>query len=110
MKILCASFFLIIAASAFSQNNAPWKRPLKMAWSTNSAALTNATIFQDSAGVPCVIQWKGDTLICAFQWFRQPMNSASWDRVAVKFSFDAGITWSEPTPIIVTAIPVQYQR
>lgn len=38
------------------------------------------------------------------------MNSASWDRVAVKFSFDAGITWSEPTPIIVNGIPVQYQR
>ena len=68
------------------------------------------TIFQDSSGVPSVIRWKGDTLICAFQWFRQPVNSLSWDKVAVKFSYDAGLNWTEPFPILVHDIPVNFQR
>src|SRR5258706_16207105 len=57
-----------------------------------------------------MLRWKGDTLVCVFQWFRAPMNSASWDRVAVKFSYDKGVTWTEPTPIIVDGLPTNYQR
>lgn len=88
----------------------PWERPLMQAWSADGIAFNTPTVFQDSSGVPCVIRWKGDTLIAAFQWFRQPNPSPSWDRVAVKFSYDNGASWTGPTPIIVNRIPPSYQR
>ncbi len=104
--------FLILlvlwTSTLFSQY--PWQRPLKTAWSTDGITFNAPTIFQDSSGVPSFIKWKGDTLICAFQWFRLPIGSPSWDRVAVKFSYDNGITWSQPTPIKVNGLPPNYQR
>ncbi|MBM2814033.1 MAG: hypothetical protein HW421_795 [Ignavibacteria bacterium] len=90
--------------------NGPWNSPLKFALSNDGTNFNSEKIFQDSAGVPSVIKWKGDTLACVFQWFRQPVNSLSWDRVAVKFSYNLGITWTEPVPIVVTGIPANYQR
>ena len=101
---------LIISEISYSQGSPPWERPLKISWSNDGTSFSNITIFQDSAGVPSVVRWKGDTLVCVFQWFRQPMNSVTWDRVAVKFSYDAGLTWTQPTPIKVTGMPENYQR
>lgn len=92
---------------AFAQ---PWKMPISIARSTDGISFTNSTIFQDSSGVPCVIRWKGDTLICAFQWFRLPVGSPGWDRVAVKYSYDNGKNWTNPTPIVMNGIPGTYQR
>jgi hypothetical protein len=88
----------------------PWERPLRSAWSSDGITFGASVIFQDSSGVPSVIRWKGDTLICAFQWFRVPMGSPTWDKVAVKFSFDNGLTWTQPSPIVVNGLPVNYQR
>lgn len=90
--------YILIKEQIYTQNNGPWNNPLNMAWSSDGTQFTNPTIFQDSSGVPCVVRWKGDTLICAFQWFRQPMNSPSWDRVAVKFSYDAERPGKNPYP------------
>lgn len=91
-------------------DNGPWKSPIKISFSSDGVNFDSEKIFQDSSGVPCVIKWKGDTLACVFQWFRQPVNSNSWDRVAVKFSYDNGKNWTEPTPIIVNGLPSTYQR
>ncbi len=104
-------FFLLlfIVTKSFSQGF-PWERPLKMAWSTDGITFNTPTLFQDSSGVPSIVKWKGDTLIAIFQWFRVPNPSASWDRVAVKFSYDNGINWTEPTPIVVDGFPSTYQR
>lgn len=110
MKTLLFSVFLLLYLEGFSQSNPPWERPLKMAWSNDGTTFANSTVFQDSSGVPNVIKWKGDTLVCVFQWFRQPINSSSWDKVAVKFSYDGGISWTKPTPIIVNGMPLNYQR
>ena len=88
----------------------PWNNPLKIALSDDGINFTNESIFQDSAGVPCVIRWKGDTLACVFQWFRQPVNSPTWDKVAVKFSYNNGSTWSQPKPLVFTNMPANYQR
>ncbi len=90
--------------------NGPWNSPLKIAFSSDGTNFINDKIFQDSAGVPSVIKWNGDTLICAFQWFREPRNSPTWDRVAVKFSYNKGLDWTEPKPIIVKGLPQNYQR
>ena len=88
----------------------PWERPLLMAWSSDGITFDPSTVFQDSSGVPSIVRWKGDTLIATFQWFRQPDPSPSWDRVAVKFSYDNGLSWTVPTPILVNGLPWSYQR
>jgi hypothetical protein len=98
------------ACSVLAQGNPPWENPLLIATSSDGLVFSPPTMFQDSSGVPSVIRWKGDTLICAFQWFRQPMGSPSWDRVAVKYSYDAGLSWTTPTPIVVNGLPGNYQR
>jgi hypothetical protein len=102
--------FLLFAMDVFSQGSPPWERPLKIAGSSDGITFTPPAVFQDSAGVPSAVKWKGDTIACVFQWFRQPMNSPTWDRVAVKFSYDNGFSWSQPVPVIVNGIPPNYQR
>jgi hypothetical protein len=101
---------LIVLSVSQLQAQFPWENPLVIAHSSDGITFNNSTVFQDSSGVPSAISWKGDTLICVFQWFRLPNPSASWDKVAVKFSYDNGISWTEPTPIIINGIPTQYQR
>ena len=81
-----------------------------LAHSANGISFTPAVIFQDSSGVPSVVRWKSDTLVCVFQWFRQPINSLTWDRVAVKYSYDGGSTWTQPEPVLFDSIPATYQR
>jgi hypothetical protein len=80
------------------------------AWSSDGIIFSSPAIFQDSSGVPSVIRWRGDTLIAAFQWFRQPNPSPSWDRVAVKLSYDNGANWTVPEPIVINGFPATYQR
>lgn len=103
-------YILITFPLIIKAQTPPWEQPLKIAHSTDGITFTNPAIFQDSAGVPCVIRWKGDTLISAFQWFRAPQGSSTWDRVAVKFSYNNGLNWTNPVPIVVNGIPVNYQR
>lgn len=88
----------------------PWNNPLRFAWSDDGKNYSDPKIFQDSAGVPTVVSWKGNMLISAFQWFRQPNPSPSWDRVAVKFSWDGGHLWSEPVPVQFEGLPAGFQR
>jgi len=88
----------------------PWNSPLKIASSGDGRTFSVPTTFQDSSGVPSAVGWKGDTLLCAFQWFRQPTGSSTWDRVAVKFSYDGGLNWTNPSPIVIDAFPANFQR
>lgn len=106
-----SALLVLCSLSLLAQENGPWNSPLMWAEETSKDIFTTPQIFQDSSGVPSVMR-KGntDTLICAFQWFREPRNSPSWDRVAVKMSTDDGITWSVPTPIVVDGLPAGYQR
>ena len=107
--ILMLVLFLGITAKCLCQSP-PWLNPLRIATSTDGKTFNTGTIFQDSSGVPCLVRWKGDTLVAVFQWFRQPNPSASWDRVAVKFSYDNGVSWTDPTPIEIKDFPSIYQR
>ena len=34
----------------------------------------------------------------------------SWDRVAVKYSYDDGIGWTDPQPVQFTNMPANFQR
>jgi len=109
------SFFILIVVLItpdldFAQGEPPWRRPLKICESTDGTSFSNIHTFQDSAGVPCVIKLPNENLISAFQWFRQPVGSLTWDRVAVKFSSDNGLTWNQPVPIVVSGYPSNFQR
>lgn len=108
--ILPAFFFMLIFSLSATGQRPPWESPLKTAWSADGKTFNTPANFQDSAGVPSVIKWKGDTLVCVFQWFRQPLNSTTWDKVSVKFSYDNGSNWTQPAPIIINGFPPGYQR
>jgi len=101
---------VLLAPFALCAQSFPWERPLMIAWSNDGTTFDPPAVFQDSSGVPSVVRWQGDTLIAAFQWFRQPNPSPSWDRVAVKFSYDNGASWNTPTPIVLNGLPPNYQR
>jgi len=116
MKPLCFRASLITAivllrTVALAQpNGGPWQSGLRIAWSSDGRMFGPWRLYQDSSGVPSAVRWKGDTMVCAFQWFREPRTAPTWDRVAVKFSYDAGTTWTEPTPIVIRDFPSNYQR
>ena len=107
---LVTSMLLISCLDVYAQPTGPWNNPLLMTTSADGQQFDLPVIFQDSAGVPSLIRWKGDTLVAAFQWFREPKPSPTWDRVAVKFSYDNGETWTEPAPIQIPDLPAGYQR
>jgi len=88
----------------------PWTAPLMIANSNDGITFDAPVVFQDSSGVPSAVRWRGDTLVCVFQWCRQPVGSPTWDRVAVKFSSDNGASWTLPQPIVVHDLPPSYQR
>jgi hypothetical protein len=108
MKVIIT--VLLSATSTLCALAQPWKNPLMIARSSDGITLGAPSIFQDSSGVPSLIRWNGDTLIAAFQWFRLPNPSPSWDRVAVKFSYDNGQSWTPPAPIVISGMPAGYQR
>ncbi|MBM4179430.1 MAG: hypothetical protein FJ211_08880 [Ignavibacteria bacterium] len=110
MRCIILLMLVIDTVHTSAQQNGPWNSPLRIAWSNDGRTFGASEIYQDSAGVPSVARWRGDTFVCAFQWFREPRGTSSWDRVAVKFSYNDGMTWTEPTPIVVRGIPAQYQR
>ncbi|MEO0078042.1 MAG: hypothetical protein ABIK86_03475 [candidate division WOR-3 bacterium] len=105
MRILLVWLLLLGCSIA-----APWENPLMFARSVDGIVFTPPAVFQDSSGVPSVIRWRGDTLVCAFQWCRLPVGGPTWDKVAVKFSYDRGHTWTEPQPIVVDGLPPTFQR
>lgn len=109
MKYYLIIIIFLFSAEIYSQNE-PWKRPLKICTGTDGINFYNVQTFQDSSGVPNLIKLSSGTLACVFQWFRQPVGSPSWDRVAVKFSTDNGITWTSPVPIIVNNLPNNFTR
>jgi len=109
MKYILIFIFLFYSNAIFSQGE-PWKRPLKICSSADGTNFTGIQTFQDSSGVPNFIKLPSGNLACVFQWFRQPVGSPSWDRVAVKFSSNNGINWTEPNPIVVNGLPGNFTR
>ncbi len=104
--------FLVIAdiQTVLAQGEPPWRRPLKTCTGTDGRNFSNITTFQDSAGVPNLLMLSSGVIIAVFQWFRQPVGSPSWDRVAVKFSSDSGTSWTLPQPVSITGLPQNHQR
>jgi len=109
LPLILAAFLLPCIAVA--QDNGPWNSPLMWAEEIAPDVFGTPRVFQDSAGVPCVVRKQNtDTMYCVFQWFRAPRTAPTWDRVAVKMSVDNGGTWTEPVPIAVDGLPTGWQR
>lgn len=109
-RLLAVLLFFSFPALAQSP---PWNSPLIIRTGSSATSFGTAAIFQDSSGVPSLIRIgsaSSDTLLCAFQWFPSPMNSAYWDKIAVKFSYDGGTTWTTPTSCVFTGLPSGNQR
>ncbi|MCX7011416.1 MAG: exo-alpha-sialidase, partial [Candidatus Sumerlaeota bacterium] len=58
----------------------------------------------ERAGVPTLTRLNDGRLIAAFQHFPQA-DDARFDKVAVRFSSDEGVTWTEPETIRLTGLP-----
>lgn len=105
-------FFTLFTATLTAQTG-PWQAPLMICTSSNGSTFNTATVFQDSSGVPSVIRLgspSSDTLMAAFQWFPAPKFSTYWDKIAVKFSYNGGTTWTTPTSCTFTGLPAGFQR
>lgn len=72
-----------------AEPNGPWNSPLLMAWSQDGRVFATTTTFQDSSGL----------------WFREPRTAPTWDRIAVKFYYDVGRTWTETAAFGSTSVP-----
>jgi len=109
---LCLACVLVLAYyECAAQINGPWNSPLLWSEEISPDIFGIPQIFQDSSGVPSVVRKAGtDTMYCVFQWFREPRNTPTWDRIATKKSFDDGRTWAQPEPIVVSGLPTGYQR
>jgi len=105
-------FFMVIFHSiSFSQSdNGPWQSNLMIARSDDGTTFNHSTVFVDSAGVPSLIMDNSGIIISAFQWFPYPRDSENWDKVAISFSEDQGVTWTKPEPIVVNGLPEGFTR
>ena len=79
--------------------NGPWLRDVDVYRITTDGKSTRAHTFE-RAGVPTMAQLKDGRVIAAFQYFPKD-DERSFDRVAVSFSSDQGVTWTKPAPIVV---------
>ena len=61
------------------------------------------------AGVPSLARLNDGRLIAAFQHFPEN-NARQFDRVAVSFSSDSGITWTDPQPIEIAGMEAGLSR
>ena len=108
--IYSAIFIAVFLSCNFVFAQGPWNMPLHIAYSLDGVNFTNDQIFQDSSGVPSITIDTNGVLVCAFQWFPEPMFGPHWDSVAVKFSYDNGITWTNPSPCVFSGMPPNFIR
>ncbi len=90
----------------------PSAHDLLICTSTNGVNWTNNTLFQDSSGVPSIIQHTTGVIYAAFQWFPAPSSptNTAHDKIAIKSSNDGGLTWTAPQLANFIGYPSTYKR
>jgi hypothetical protein len=58
----------------------------------------------DRGGVACLCRDAKGRLLAAYQWFPQ-LNSAAFDKIAIRTSSDEAKTWSAPKTVTVAGLP-----
>ncbi|MCH2160509.1 MAG: glycoside hydrolase [Phycisphaerales bacterium] len=83
----------------------PWDNDVLVQGVRNGTATTLATF--ERAGVPTIAQMPEGRLIALHQWFPDPdgPEGKHFDEVAVRFSSDAGKTWTAPRAIEIDGLP-----
>lgn len=87
----------------------PWLNDLAIARSTDGVTFGDSSTLVEEAGVPSMTRGTDGTLYLAFQWFPSE-DDAAFDRVAVKTSSDNGVTWTDPTLVVIEGLPSTYMR
>lgn len=109
--VYCFVLMVILVATGYGQDTGPWNSPIMWAEEVSPDLFSIPRVLQDSSGVPSMDRKPNtDSIFCVFQWFRKPRPSPTWDRVAVKISSDDGLSWANPTPIVINGLPDGYQR
>ncbi|HSI21238.1 MAG TPA: sialidase family protein [Verrucomicrobiae bacterium] len=87
----------------------PWKQSLQISESKDGKTFGSQKTFQKGGGVVTAVRDQAGVLYAAFQYFPEndPQN---FDKIAIKKSTDAGVTWSEPIPAVFTNYPKAYSR
>jgi hypothetical protein len=81
----------------------PWDHDVWLYRLWPDGASERVAIFERS-GVPSLIRVSAGRLMAAHQWFPES-DAAAFDKVAVRFSGDDGLTWSVPRVIDVVGLP-----
>src|ERR1051325_328620 len=103
--------FLLLTTPVFSQPQrpqpgtapGPWDQDVLVHRVSPTGQVTKITTF-DRAGVPTIARMKDGRLIAAHQHFPEN-DQPSFDKVAVHFSADEGLTWTKPQVIQIPDLP-----
>ncbi|MBM4313766.1 MAG: hypothetical protein FJ122_07570 [Deltaproteobacteria bacterium] len=87
----------------------PWNAGLILCSSSNGSAWSNFRTIVNQGGVPCLARTISGRIAAVFQWFPFDKPEA-FDKVAVSFSDNYGISWSSPQTIQLQNVPSNYMR
>lgn len=85
------------------RNQGPWNQDVRVFRLNADGEVTQTAVFE-RAGVPTLARLADDRLIAAHQHFPADDPDA-FDKVAVHFSSDDGLTWTEPQVITLKGLP-----
>mgnify|MGYP005836427865 CR=1 FL=1 len=85
------------------QPSGPWNCDVDV-WRLSPDAAARKVAAFERAGVPTVARLKDGRLLAAHQHF-PPDNEMDFDKVAVRFSTDEGLTWTRPRVIGLEGLP-----
>jgi len=86
-----------------------WNRDLVRMESRDALNFNSPKVVIERAGVPSLARNSKDRLVMVFQWFPFD-NQKAFDRMAVSFSDDEGVTWAKPELLEIVGYPEEYIR
>lgn len=89
--------------------NGPWMNDLVLSRGTDGVTFGEEMTVVEQAGVPSMTRGSDGTLYLVFQWFPEDDDTA-FDKIAVKTSSDDGVTWTDPSVIVIDGMPSTYVR
>jgi hypothetical protein len=90
------------------QPSRPWQNDVHVYRAASDGSTTRVHSFE-RAGVPTMTRLKDGRVMAAFQNFPEN-DQANFDRVAVAFSADEGVTWTSATTMVITGMEAGLMR
>ncbi|MBI1389015.1 MAG: hypothetical protein GC154_11260 [bacterium] len=108
-RMWLTGFGLFFAAVIVNAQTGPWEGYILFHRSTDGVSFKSEQVLTSRAGVSTVARMPDGRLIAGFQWF--PIDDEKhYDRIAVAFSRDEGLTWSLPQPVTFINLPSNITR